>query len=52
MQDVDHFRFVLTSEAKGYLGIGSPEAQVFSAVPAEGVTLAAIKASSGGAPGE
>lgn len=43
-QDIDHFRYNLTEEAKGYLGVGSPEAQVFNAVPAEGgIPMAAIK---------
>lgn len=42
-QDVDHSRTVLTAEAQGYLGAGSPEAQVFAAVPPEGISLAEIK---------
>jgi len=36
---------VLTPEAEAYLTAGSPEAQLFAAVPPEGVTLAAVKAS-------
>lgn len=42
-QDIDHFQLTLTAEAQGYLGVGSPEAQVFAAVPPEGATLADIK---------
>lgn len=34
---------MLTAEAQGYLGAGSPEAQVFAAVPPEGISLAEIK---------
>ncbi len=45
MQDIDHFRYVLTEESQGYLTAGSPEAQVFNAVPAEGITLAELKVS-------
>ncbi|MEW5309124.1 MAG: hypothetical protein WDW38_001033 [Sanguina aurantia] len=44
--DIDHFRYVLTEEAEGYVATGSPEAQAFNAVPADGgITLAALKAS-------
>lgn len=42
-QDIDHFRWVLTDEAKGYLESGTPEAQVFNAVPPEGIAMAALK---------
>lgn len=42
-QDIDHFRYKLTVEAEGYLGVGSPEVQVFNAVPADGITLADLK---------
>ena len=42
-QDIDHFRYKLTAEAEGYLGVGSPEVQVFNAVPADGITLADLK---------
>lgn len=42
-QDIEHFRYTLTAEAHGYLGVGSPEAQVFNAVPPEGITLADVK---------
>jgi hypothetical protein len=42
-QDIDHFKYVLTDEAQTYLTAGSPEAQVFHAVPADGITLAALK---------
>jgi hypothetical protein len=45
-QVVDHARWVLTEESRGYLQAGTPEAQVFQALPAgeEGVTLADLKA--------
>lgn len=42
-EDIDHFKYNLTPEAKGYLGVGSPEVQVFNAVTPEGVPLADIK---------
>lgn len=42
-QDIDHFRYSLTAEAKGYLGVGAPEAQVFNAVPPEGISLGDLK---------
>lgn len=42
--DIDHFRYALTEEAEGYLQAGSPEAQVFHAVPPSGLTLAELKA--------
>lgn len=47
LQDIDHSRIVLTAEAQGYLGKGSPEAQVFAAVPPEGISLAEIKVGGG-----
>ncbi|KAK9830129.1 hypothetical protein WJX72_009917 [[Myrmecia] bisecta] len=34
---------VLTAEAQGYVTIGTPEAQVFAAVPEEGIPLAQLK---------
>lgn len=43
VQDVNHSRYVLTDEAAGYLGVGSPEAQAFNSIPADGTTLAALK---------
>lgn len=43
LQDISHSRFVLTSEAEVYLTAGSPEVQLFNAVPADGVTLAQLK---------
>jgi len=43
LQEKSHSRFVLTAEAQGYLGVGSPEAQVFNAVPPEGISMAEIK---------
>lgn len=36
-------------DAEPYAAAGSPEAQLFAAVPAEGITLAALK---GALPGE
>lgn len=48
-EDIEHSRFSLTAEARGYLGKGSPEAQVFNAVPAEGISLADIKTQLGAA---
>jgi hypothetical protein len=44
LQDISHSKYVLTSEAEAYLTAGSPEAQLFAAVPAEGVSLATVKA--------
>eukprot|EP00199_Chlamydomonas_sp_CCMP681_P000662 CAMPEP_0119107318 /NCGR_PEP_ID=MMETSP1180-20130426/9635_1 /TAXON_ID=3052 ORGANISM="Chlamydomonas cf sp, Strain CCMP681" /NCGR_SAMPLE_ID=MMETSP1180 /ASSEMBLY_ACC=CAM_ASM_000741 /LENGTH=494 /DNA_ID=CAMNT_0007092789 /DNA_START=101 /DNA_END=1585 /DNA_ORIENTATION=+ len=44
VQDIDHFKWALTEEAQGYLQAGAPEAQVFNAVPAEGITMPALKA--------
>jgi len=43
MQDIDHSRYVLTDEATSYLAAGSPEAQVFNIVPAEGLPLTELK---------
>lgn len=48
-QDIDHSRWTLTAEAQGYLGVGSPEAQVFNTVPPEGITLADLKKQLGAA---
>lgn len=43
-QDTDHSRLVLTEESKAYVAAGSPEAQVFNAVPAGGgISLADLK---------
>lgn len=42
-QEIDHFRYVLTEEAQSYLSTGSPEAQVFNAVPAGGLPMAELK---------
>ena len=39
----DHSKLVLTPEATAYVSEGSPEAQAFAAVPAEGCTLAEFK---------
>lgn len=45
-QDINHSKYVLTPEAEAYLTAGSPEAQLFAAVPpGEGLALAAAKAS-------
>lgn len=43
MQDVDHTRLDLTDEAKQYVAAGSPEAQVFAAVPEDGLPLPELK---------
>ena len=43
LQDIDHARLNLTAEAQGYLNGGSPEAQVFAAVPQGGCSLADLK---------
>ncbi|GLC42042.1 hypothetical protein PLESTB_001061900 [Pleodorina starrii] len=52
-EDIDHFRYVLTEEAQGYLTAGSPEAQVFAAVPAgEGISLSELKAKVPGEAGD
>jgi phenylalanyl-tRNA synthetase alpha chain len=51
-EDIDHSKFVLTAEAQGYLDNGSPEMQVFAAVPAEGIGLAQLKASVSGEAGD
>ena len=43
-QVVTHTKLVVTEEGKGYLAQGSPEAQVFNALPAGGaVPLAELK---------
>jgi hypothetical protein len=47
MQDIDHSRYVLSDEASSYISSGSPEAQVFNAVPADGLPLAQLKVSDG-----
>ena len=43
-QEVSHSRLVLTAEGHDYLDKGSPEAQVFAAIPPEGVTKGELKA--------
>jgi hypothetical protein len=48
-QDIEHFKWSLTDESQAYLTAGSPEAQVFNAVPAEGLTLAELKVGRGAA---
>lgn len=45
MQDIANSEYVLTPEGLGYLEQdGSPEAQVFRAIPAEGISMADLKA--------
>uniref|UniRef100_A0A7R9V8F0 phenylalanine--tRNA ligase n=1 Tax=Chlamydomonas euryale TaxID=1486919 RepID=A0A7R9V8F0_9CHLO len=42
--EIDHSKYVLLDEAKGYLAAGgSPEAQVFNAVPEAGLALSELK---------
>ena len=43
-QEVSHSRLVLTAEGREYLDKGSPEAQVFAAIPPEGATKGELKA--------
>lgn len=43
LQDIDHSRLALTEEARLYLEAGSPEAQVFHAIPEAGITLTDLK---------
>jgi hypothetical protein len=43
VQDIDHFLWVLSDEAKAYLELGTPEAQVFNLVPAEGLLMSTLK---------
>ena len=43
-QEVSHLRLVLTAEGREYLDKGSPEAQVFAAIPPEGATKGELKA--------
>ena len=47
LQDIQHQQYVLTDEARSYLGVGSPEAQVFNAVGADGISLADLKSKLG-----
>ncbi|KAK9819263.1 hypothetical protein WJX81_008677 [Elliptochloris bilobata] len=42
-EEVPHSRLVLTAEGREYLDKGSPEAQVFAAIPAEGATKGELK---------
>ena len=42
-QDIQHSRWKVTEEARAYLGVGSPEAQVFNAVGTSGVPMADLK---------
>merc|ERR1719498_572462 len=48
----DQSKLTLTAEAETYVTAGSPEAQAFAAVPAEGCTLAEFKAKVDKAVGE
>jgi phenylalanyl-tRNA synthetase alpha chain len=44
LQDIAHSKHVLTPEAESYLAAGSPEVQVFNAIPSEGgIPMATIK---------
>jgi len=43
LQELPNVAYKLTDEAKVYLEKGSPEAQLFDAVPPEGITMADIK---------
>ena len=43
LQDISHSRYVLTAEAQQYLEQGSPEAQVYAAVPPAGISLAELQ---------
>lgn len=47
LQDIQHSRYILTEEARGYLGVGSPEAQVFNALELGPLTMGALKAKLG-----
>lgn len=47
LQDIKHSRYNLTEEARGYLGPGTPEFQLFSAVPPAGAPLAELKSKLG-----
>lgn len=40
---MDHFRYVLTDEALTYLKTGSPEAQLYYAIPNDGIALSDLK---------
>lgn len=42
-QDINHSKYALTEESATYLTAGSPEAQVFNAIPAEGISMADLK---------
>lgn len=43
-QDIAHSKYVVRADSESYATAGSPEAQVFAAVPADGITLADLKA--------
>ncbi|KAK9915034.1 hypothetical protein WJX75_003886 [Coccomyxa subellipsoidea] len=46
-EEISHFRYVLTEEAQGYRDQGSPEAQVYAAVPPEGIAMEDLEAKLG-----
>eukprot|EP00798_Chlamydomonas_sp_ICE-L_P020758 gene20758-27578_t len=48
VEDIDHFKWTLSAEGVLYGDIGSPEAQVFNIVPAEGLALSLLKAPASG----
>ncbi|KAL6766885.1 TSF3 [Auxenochlorella protothecoides x Auxenochlorella symbiontica] len=52
VEDIDHSRLALTEEARLYLEAGSPEAQVFNAIPESGISLADLKAKLDGTVGD
>ena len=39
MQDIKKERWVLTEEGRAYAAAGSPEVQVFLAIPPDGISL-------------
>lgn len=43
-KDIAHSKYVVRGDAEPYVAAGSPEAQVFAAVPADGITLADLQA--------
>ena len=45
MQDLKHSRLVLTEEARSYVEAGSPEAQLFRAIDADGTPRSELQVS-------
>lgn len=43
VQDLKHSRLVLTDEAKPFLSAGTPEAQLFTIIDADGSQLSELK---------